>query len=180
MAVLVAAVALTAALCLVNLLLMFGVVGRLREHSRMLSESRTLPEVTGLLPGEAPAAFSAVSATGTPVGNTTGVRVAAFFSTKCSVCSERVEPFISYLSERKISRDQVLAVIVGNGAPEGGRVTPYADQLAGVATVCNEHDEGGVAAAFKVTGFPAFCLLDEDGQLTASGYDPAMLPALVA
>ena len=181
MPVLVAAVALTAALCLVNLVLMFGVVRRLREHGRMLSEQKTLPEVTDLLPGEAPGAFTAVSAAGRQVRNATGVQVAAFFSTKCSVCSERVGPFISYVSERKISRERVLAVIVGNGAPDGGVLTPYVDQLAGVATVCTEHDDddGGVSTAFKVTGFPAFCVLDDDGLLTASGYDPAMLPALV-
>lgn len=180
MAVLVAAVALTAAFCLANLLLTFGVIRRLREHSKLLSEPRMLPEVTGMLPGEAPGAFTAVSATGNQVVNATGVRVAAFFSTQCSVCSERLEPFISYISARKISRERVLAVIVENGEPNGGGLTPYADQLAGVATVCTEHYEGGVSTAFKVTGFPAFCLLDDDGLLAASGYDPAMLPALAA
>jgi hypothetical protein len=33
-----------------------------------------------------------------------------------------------------------------------------------------------VTGAFKVTGFPAFCLLGADGVLLASSYDPAMLP----
>ena len=180
MPVLVAAVALTVALCLVNLLLMFGVVRRLREHGRLLSELGTLPEVTDLIPGEAPGAFTAVSATGKQLRNATGVQVAAFFSTQCSVCPERVEPFINYVSRRGIGQDRVLAVIVGNGNPDGGDLTPYADQLAGIATVCTEHDDGGVSTAFKVTAFPAFCLLDDDGLLTASGYDPATLPALVA
>ncbi len=180
MPVLVAAVALTAALCLVNLLLTFGVIRRQREYVKLLNEPKTLPEVTGLLPGETPGAFAAVSATGRQVRNATGVRVAAFFSTECSVCTKRVEPFISYVSARKISQDSVLAVIVGNGAPDGGALTPYVDQLAAVATVCTEQHDGGVSTAFKITGFPAFCLLDDDGLLTASGYDPAMLPVLVA
>src|SRR5215472_10379574 len=133
MPALVAAVAMTAALGLVNLLLTFGVVRRLQEHAKLLSESRTLPEVTGLLPGEAPGDFTAVSATGRPVGSTTGVRVAAFFSTECSVCTTRVEPFVSYVSARKISPERVLAVIVGNGAADGDGLTPYVDKLAGVA-----------------------------------------------
>lgn len=180
MPALVAAVAVTAALGLVNLLLTFGVVRRLREHAKLLSESRTLPEVTGLLPGEAPGDFAAVSATGRHIGNATGVRVAAFFSTECSVCTTRVEPFVSYVSRRKISPERVLAVIVGNGSDDGDGLTPYVDQLAGVATVCTERHDGGVSTAFKVTGFPAFCLFDDDGLLTASEYDPAMLPALVA
>jgi hypothetical protein len=179
MPVLVAAVGLTAALCLVNLLLTFGVVRRLREHGQMLSEPRTPPEVTGLLPGESPGAFTAVSAAGKHLSDATGVRIAAFFSTTCSVCPERVEPFISYVNAHGLGRDDVLAVIVGNGQPDG--LTTYADQLASVATVCTEPDQGGgVSTAFKVTGFPAFCLLDDSGLLTASGYDPAMLPALVA
>jgi hypothetical protein len=181
MPVLVAAVALTAALCLVNLLLTFGVLGRLREHAKLLGEPRMPSEVMGLLPGEAPGAFTAVSSTGRQVCNTTGVRVAAFFSTECSVCSERVKPFISYVSTRKISQERVLAVIVANGAPNGGDLTSsYVKQLASVATVCSEQHDGGISAAFKVNGFPAFCLLDDDGLLTASGYDPAMLSALVA
>lgn len=179
MPVLVAAVGLTAALCLVNLLLTFGVVRRLREHGQMLSEPRTPPEVTGLLPGESPGAFTAVSAAGKQLSDATGVRIAAFFSTTCSVCPERVEPFISYVSAHGLGREDVLAVIVGNGQPDGP--TTYADQLAPVATVCTEPGEGGgVSTAFKVIGFPAFCLLDGGGLLTASGYDPAMLPALVA
>lgn len=180
MPVLVAAVALTAALGLVNLLLMFGVLGRLREHGKLLSEPRTLSEVTALLPGEAPGAFTAVSSTGLPVRTATGLRIAAFFSTQCSVCSTRVEPFISYVSTHKISQGRVLAVVVGNSAPDGGELTSYVNQLAGVATVCSERHDGGISTAFKVNGFPAFCLLDQDGLLTASGYDPAMLPALVA
>jgi hypothetical protein len=180
MPVLIAAVTLAVILCLVNLVLTFGVVRRLREHSGLLSQQLTLPEVTQLLPGQAPDAFTAVSAAGRQLHNATGVRVAAFFSTQCSVCPERVQPFIDYVSGQGFSQDDVLAVVVGNGKPDGSAAAPYVDQLARVATVCTEHDGGGVSTAFKVTGFPAFCLLDADGLLAASGYDPTMLPALVA
>lgn len=179
MPVLVAVAVLAVVIGLVNLLLTLGVVRRLREHSRMLSESRTLPEITGLLPGEAPGDFAAVSATGRPVSNATGVRVAAFFSTQCSVCTERVEPFISYVSASRINPERVLAVVVGDGTPDGDGLASYVNRLAEVATVCTEQPDGGVATAFKVSGFPAFCLFDDDGRMTAGGYDLDMLPALV-
>jgi hypothetical protein len=64
------------------------------------------------------------------------------------------------------------------GAP--GEPVPYLDRLAGVARVCVQPDDGELARAFKVTGYPAFCLLDFGGAVLAASYDPAALPAPVA
>ena len=102
--------------------------------------------------------------------------MAAFFSSSCSVCPERVPAFVDYLRENHVERNGVLAVVLGSP----GEPVPYLDRLADVARVCVEPDDGELARAFKVTGYPAFCLLDADGAVLATGYDPAALPAPVA
>lgn len=170
MTIVIAAVALVAALCLLDLLLTFGVIRRLREHTALLAGVRD-PGPIGLEAGQSPGAFSAVTTAGDLVDNTTGLRVVAFFSTSCSACPERVPPFAEYLRSHSIGRDSVLAVVSGTT----GAVPPYLDQLTEVAQVCIESADGDVARAFRVLGFPLFCVLDPDGVLIASGYEPSVL-----
>jgi hypothetical protein len=173
MAVLAAAVAIVAVLCLLDLVLTFGVIRRLREHTELIS-SRNIADlpIMGLTAGELPEAVSAVTISGEPVHTAAGFRVVAFFSVMCSVCPERVAPFTAYVTRNGLSRDSVLAVVVGGqDAPP-----PYQDQLAQVAQVCAEDYEGALGRAFKVIGYPAFCLLDADGAMLATGFDPARLP----
>jgi len=83
-----------------------------------------------------------------------------------------VPPFAEYVSSHRLERDSVLAVIQ-DGAAEP---VPYLDQIAGVALVCMEPVDGEVAKAFEVNGYPLFFLLDADGAVVDSGFDPAMLP----
>ena len=163
MPILIAAVIAVGGLCLLDLLLTFGVIRRLREHKDILSNGPgAASSVTSLEPGQSPAAFAAVTTSGEPVTGA-GLRVAAFFSSSCSACPERVAPFLAYLRRHRISQD--------DDAP-----APYLDQLAEAAQACTEPEGGEIAKAFGVTGFPAFCLLDADGAVLASGYDPAALP----
>jgi hypothetical protein len=72
-----------------------------------------------------------------------------------------------------VARESVLSVVV---APDGG-LPPYADRLGEAGRVCVVQDDSEVVKAFKVSGFPAFCLLDADGAIVAASYDPSMLPA---
>lgn len=174
MAILTAAVAVVGGLCLLDLLLTFGVVRRLREHTVMLAGQA--PPLVGLGTGELPAGFSAVTASGEVVTGATRLRVVGFFSSGCAACPERVWPFVEYLGGHHIDRDSVLAVV----QVSHGELPPYLDQIAEVALVCTEPADGQVARAFKVTGFPAFCLLDADGAVAVSGYDPSSLPAPAA
>ncbi len=173
MAFLAAAVGVIGALCLLDLLLTFGVIRRLREHTELLSRGGAVtPPVVGLAAGEPVAAFSAVTTGGERLPGAGGLRVAGFFSSSCSACPERVSPFVDYLRSHQVAPDSVLSVVV---APSG-EPPPYLDRLAEVSRVCIERVDGEVARAFKVAGFPAFCLLGADGAIVASGYDPAMLP----
>jgi len=173
MVVLAAAVALVGALCLLDLLLTFGVIRRLREQTDLLNGMRA-PDapVIGVATGGSPDAFSAVALDGGPISGAAGLRMVAFFSSSCSICPERVEPFARYLADHHMAADVVLAVLVG---PEG-ESPPYLDRVSEVARMMTEERDGEVARAFHVTGFPAFCLLDGFGAVLATGYDPATLP----
>jgi hypothetical protein len=177
MVVLTGALVVVGALCLLDLLLTFGVIRRLREHTALLSERRyDGPPVVGVNVGETPGAFAVVTADGAPLSGPAGLRMVAFFSSFCSICPERVPTFLDYLRANHVGRDAVLAVVVG----PADEPVPYLDQLAAAALVCTEPDGGALAQAFKVAGFPAFCLLGSDGDVLATSYDPAMLPEPVA
>lgn len=175
-AILIAAVALVGVLCLLDLLLTFGVIRRLREHTDLLSAMGSEPPVLGLGKGKSPGAFSVVTTSGEVVTDAVPLRMVAFLSASCSVCPERVPPFVAYLSNYRLERDSVLAVIQG----DHDEPVPYLDQLAEVALVGMEPEDGEVSRAFEVNGYPLFFLLDADGLVAKSTYDPAMLPAPAA
>ncbi|HEV2373824.1 MAG TPA: hypothetical protein VGS19_16835 [Streptosporangiaceae bacterium] len=173
MPVLITAVVAVGILCCVDLLLTFGVVRRLREHTELLAARGGANDiVVGLVAGQAPAGFSARTANGEYVSGPAGLRLVAFFSPTCPACPERVPAFTEYLASHHISPRDVLAVIE-DGASEP---PPYLGQLMAVAQVCAGQDSQAVTDAFEVSGYPAFCLLDAEGALMASSFDPAVLP----
>lgn len=161
------------ALCVLDLLLTFGVVRRLREHGELITRIN-VPDVPviGVAAGESPSTFSAVSTRGDLLTGPGELRMAAFFSTTCSICPERVPSFVAYLKDHGIARDTVLAVVRGPQAEPPA----YLARLADAARVCLEQEDGELAKSFKVVGYPAFCLLDGDGVVLAASHDPAMLP----
>jgi hypothetical protein len=171
MPLVIAALVLVGGLCMLDLLLTFGVIRRLREHAEMLTARMSPSPAMGLSTGKAPGPFSTVTTAGELVSGAVGLRLIAFFST-CPVCPERVAPFAEYLRNHRVSRDSVLAVSVGSGSSPH----PYLVELAPLAQICVEPGDGAIARAFQVTGFPWFFLLDPDGVVIASGYDPAKLP----
>ncbi len=170
----IAAIAVVGALCLLDLLLTFGMIRRLREQTdilNVLTAGRVPGATLGMAPGRTPAAFSAVTTEGATVSGPAGLRLVAFFS-RCSICPERVAPFAEYLSTQRINRDSVLVVSVG----PGGEPQPYLSALVPVALICAEPEGGQIVRAFEVSGFPAFFLLDAGGAVAATEYDPAELP----
>lgn len=170
MTLLVAAVIIVGCLCLLDLLLTFGLLRRLREHAELLAGGAPAPPPPGLTTGERPAAFTAVSTSGQSLTGPAGLRMAAFFSPSCSVCPGKVAPFVSYVRSLDMDPENVLAVVAGQGA------APYLADLSQVAHVCVEPAGGDVALAFAVHGFPAFFLLDPAGRIVTAGYDPDSLP----
>ena len=177
MVVLIAAVIIVGALCLLDLLLTFGVIRRLREHSEMLAGNQPGgDDAVGLTAGKAVEAFTATDNEGAAARGPSGLSVVAFFSTTCPVCPERAPVFIDYVRGHRVSRAEVLAVIIGQ-APES---VPYLADLTEVARVCTESPAGVIGRAFAVRGVPAFFALDAGGTVRWSGYDPSALPAPVA
>jgi hypothetical protein len=172
MAILSAAVVAVGCLCLFDLLLTFAVLRRLREHAGLLARADLHERIPapGVAPGERPADFAAVSISGQELTGPDTFRVAAFFSASCSVCPEKVAPFVDYAQSRHLDSDNVLAVVVAEGE------APYTTQLSQAAQVCVEPPGGALSAAFAVAGFPAFFLLDSAGTVAAAGFDPQTLP----
>jgi len=173
MPIVIAAIAVVGVVCLLDLLLTFGVIRRLREHTEMLTTTGSPADPpAGLSAGELPGPFTAVTTDGELVDGPAGLRLVAFFASWCTVCPGRVPPFADYLRAHGVSRDSVLVVSVGpDDTPP-----PHLAELVGLAQICVEKDEGEIAQLFKVTGFPAFCLLDVDGTVMVSDHDSSTLP----
>jgi hypothetical protein len=166
---LAAAVIIVGFLCLLNLLLILGMLRRLREHAALLVRNTAADPEPGLASGEQPAPFAAVTVAGHAVTGPAGLRVVAFFSSSCSVCPGTVGPFARYVRSRRLGWESVLAVVDADGADS------YLDGLAPVAQICVEPYGGAISAAFAITGFPAFFLLDSDGAIVMAGFDPDSL-----
>ncbi|HET7018614.1 MAG TPA: hypothetical protein VFI65_32145 [Streptosporangiaceae bacterium] len=170
MTLLAAAVIFVGCLCLLDLLLTFGVLRRLREHATLLA-SIPAGQDPGLAPGGRPAPFTALSTTGQAISGPSGLRIAAFFSTSCSVCPGTIAPFVQYVKSAGLHPDNVLAVVAAEADAKD-----YLVGLSGVASVCLEPHGGSLGHAFQIKGYPAFFLLDSDGVVVFAAVDPATVP----
>jgi hypothetical protein len=152
-------------LCLLDLLVAFGVIWQLREHTDLPRERQ---------PGAAsPGSFAVVTVDGVVATASAGLRLAAFFSATCTVCPRLVAPFTEYVRANRFDSDDVLVTVL---AARDAVLPAYLGELAGVALVTIQPDGNPVAEAFGVTGYPAFFLLGADGAVVASSFDPAALP----
>jgi hypothetical protein len=179
MPVLIAAVALVGTLCVVDLLLTYGVVRRLREHTAVLSAFSGLTPVNpDPIAGRTVAEFAATDVAGTPVTRDTLVddALVAFLSPGCRPCAEVRSAFVRHAAEWPGGRKGALAVVVGH--PEETAAYDVTG-LAEVARVVVEAPgTGGVCDAFGVTTYPTLCLVGGDGRVTAAG--PTMEALLAA
>jgi hypothetical protein len=168
MAFLAAGLVLVGALCLLDLLLTFGVLRRLREHSAVLATLTSRPPEANVLPvGSSVGDFSATTTSGGHVGNEslTAPTLVGFFSVGCGACEEQLPGFL----ERAETADRPsFAVVVGGDEAERSVI---ARRLEPVAKVVVEDSYGPVAEAFGVTAFPSFYALDETRSVAASGFE---------
>lgn len=165
------AVALVGALCLFDLVLSFGVIRRLRAHDELL---RRLAPAATVPTGQRVGAFTARTTVGGSVSRDGGdaLRLVGFFSPGCAPCAERIPEFCEYGERRRLPG---LAIVVADDGSEPA----YVSRLSAYADVVVEPTAGPVSTAFRVTSFPALCLLDADGNVLASGTTIADLPDLV-
>ncbi|GIH02773.1 hypothetical protein Rhe02_08400 [Rhizocola hellebori] len=168
---LIAAVALVGALCVLDLILTFGVIRRLRHHTELLNkrgQSSGPSEKVMLDAGEEPGDFVATTNVGEQISKQelVGDTVVGFFTAHCEPCKERVPQYLDHVATLPGGKDRTLAVVIGNDADS----LSLAEQLAAGSRVVMERPGGDVVKAFQVTGYPALCVLDGDGRIKASGF----------
>jgi hypothetical protein len=164
---LVAAVVVVGVLCVFNLLLTYGVIRRLREHTKLLSyRPAGLPDII-VGAGSMVGAFSASTidgdllsvddlATGTMVG---------FFSPGCSACGEQLPKFVDAAAAHPCGQGHVLAVVIGSEDD----AKEYVSSLLLKARVVVQPHGSEIEKAFAVKGYPSFALVGADGVVTVSG-----------
>jgi hypothetical protein len=166
------ALVIVAALLVINLALVLGVIKRLREHSELISQALRPPATRPVIirsPGERIDGFVATTTEGQKVTNESLGKgaVVAFFSAHCPACEIRLPEFVQHARDVPGGRAQILTVVVGQ--PED--VANMVKALAPIAKVVVESEDGPLSAAFGVRGFPAICRLGEGGEIAASGYE---------
>ena len=170
MSYLVGGVIVAVALTVLNLVLTFGVIRRLREHTELLSERSTVgPPDLMLGVGQAPDTFVATTTEDEQIRPETfvGEQLIGFFSPSCQPCREKAPLFVERAAAA--GRTRALAVVVGGPDEVGELVTLF--EPAARVVVESTMGTGSITHAFKVKGFPAICVLDGNGVVTASGFD---------
>lgn len=169
MELLAAAVVVVGLLSMANLLLMVGVIRRLRKMATQ-SEFGS-PMMDGLLVGERMPEFAAMTTAGEPVTHelVSGPALIAFFSPGCPPCEELLPRFIA---RARTSSSQAFAVVV---ADPGEDVAEKVERLREVARVVVEPPMGDLQRAFKVQGYPTVYVIDADGTVAGTNLDAQVL-----
>ncbi len=183
MSVALAVAVLAGLLSTLNLALTVGVVRRLREQAAQpASPPKPIAVKVMAQPGDRPQPFTAVTTDGESIDQsllTEGRTLVGFMANGCSSCEERRPEFIQFARRFAGGRDRVLVTVVTNTEDVSAEVA----MLAPVARVVLQDRPGTeVAAAFGVTGYPAFAVLEADGTVLTSGtsvQDLDLTPALV-
>ncbi|MEV4415377.1 hypothetical protein [Catellatospora sp. NPDC049609] len=162
---LIAAVVLLGLLCLLNLVLTYGVVRRLRRHSEILAAREDTGQTGG---STAPAGtelppFSAVSVQGGELSERsfTAPTLVGFFSPGCPPCEALIPRFVAAAAAGGSS---ALAVVEEEEGMEA-----YVGRLRSVATVVAGPQARVLAKAFAVRGYPAICLVGAGGVIADTG-----------
>jgi hypothetical protein len=154
-----AILALLAAACVLNTVLVVLVLRQLRQQSALLRvsiEGVANPEPIMKVAGGRVDAFTAVTVDGEPVSadQLDGDTLVGFLSPGCPACAESLPGFLARAEEIG-GRERTLAVVLGLGSA----ADTLCERIAPVARVVNEPERGPVSRAFGVDGFPAFALL---------------------
>ncbi|MFD8529692.1 hypothetical protein ACFV0L_19975 [Streptosporangium canum] len=168
MSFLVVSVILLTLAVLANLILTYGVIRRLREHSEMIASSgrRDVSVSVGAQIG----AFATTTTRGEPITNDSlgEQTLVAFFSPSCKPCHEKLPSFLKYSSQ---SSNDTLAVVLTSEKDEAEEMIA---QLETTSRVCVDTFDSTISSAFSIVGTPAFVTVSY-GSVTANG-----LPETVA
>jgi thiol-disulfide isomerase/thioredoxin len=172
---LVVAVTVAIVSTLLNLLLTFGVIRKLRVHDALLTAPGAHSGSDATLPvGSTVATVAAATVGGRTVSSVhrDGTQLVGFFSPGCGACEERIPEFVRYHERSGIA---ALAVVVADAADS----EPYVARLPGHVDVVVEPQDGPFGAAFGVTSYPALCLVDQSGVILAGGNSFQQLPEFI-
>jgi cytochrome oxidase Cu insertion factor (SCO1/SenC/PrrC family) len=163
---------LALAVCLLNLVLTLGVIGRLRRHTELISNltSGGRRPYTLLAEGETAGPFETVATTGEPLSldRLSGRTLVGAFAPHCSACAEMLPAFVDYAETFPGGRDQVIAVVVASES----EAETYRERLEPVARVVIEPPmTGELGTALALNTFPGFAVLDESGTAVGDGVD---------
>jgi thiol-disulfide isomerase/thioredoxin len=157
-------------LSVINLVVSYGVVRRLREHEQRFAEGFGGGQPGNLvLPvGEKVAGFTAADLAGDPVSLATleGPTLVGFFSASCEPCCEVIPGFIATAAEWPGGARGVLAVVTDDS---GSSYEDYLASLGKVATVVGAGEAEPVSTAFGLKGVPGICVVESDGTVSAEG-----------
>jgi thiol-disulfide isomerase/thioredoxin len=166
-ATVVVVVVVVGVLCVLNLLLTWGVIRRLREHTELLAQRPAeFPDIVARA-GSTVGGFTATTvdgdaliaddlATGTLVG---------FFSPGCGACVEQLPRFVDAAAAHPGGRNRVLAVVVGAEEDVAGQVAALSPKA---RVVVAEHGSE-IEKAFGVTGYPGYALIGAARVVMVSG-----------
>ncbi|WP_223190563.1 redoxin domain-containing protein [Nonomuraea terrae] len=163
-------------------MLTLAVIRRLRQHTELINRGGARPSAQGeitLPAGARVGDFRVVTVDNREVTRDDlreGMLV-AFFSPRCPSCEEQKPAFVRYASGLSGGRDDVMAVLLGSPEELGG----LREELSGVAQIVIEADvDGDMSKAYGLGGYPAFCLMGQDGVLAVTGFRVDVLPGSVA
>jgi hypothetical protein len=165
-----------------NLLLLFGVIRRLKEHDQAIAKLpqgalHGPPADSMRAPGSEVDEFTAVSTDDVVVSKESlaGETMVGFFSASCAPCIENAPTFAARAAGVPGGKDSVLAIVVADGEDDPSGLVGVLG--AGARVVVEDYD-GPIAAAFGVTAFPTYAVV-ASGKITASAIDMSMLPVPV-
>lgn len=171
---LVAAVALTGALGLLNLILLLAVIRRLREMTSRDAQTRR-PREEMLRPvGSQLEAFTVTDVDGVRLTSAAAADrlLVGFFAPGCTPCHEQIPAFRRLAAAG--GRDSALAVVVGT---PGEKADAVAGELSPAARVVIEGMGGSLTTTFGVSGFPTFYVIDADRRVRSAELNIARIDA---
>jgi hypothetical protein len=164
---LIAAVVVVGVLCVLDLLLTYGVIRRLREHTELLSKRPAgMPDII-IGPGSTVGWFTATTVEGDALSaeDLPADTLVGFFSPGCGACGEKLPKFVDAAAAHPGGQEHVLAVVIGSEEDSKEQVAALSPK-ARVVVAQHGHE---IENAFEVKGYPGFVLVGDDLVVKVSG-----------
>lgn len=178
MGYLIAAVVLVGILCVADLVLTYGVIRRLREHSELLAAGSGSRRPDPALPVGTVVKDFVVTTTDGLVrtrNDFSGDTLVGFFTLSCETCKDELPGFLALAERFAGGRSQVMAVVLEDGLGADEMI----EALSPVAQVVRADDpDAEITKAFQVLAFPTFLVVADGGVVKAAQFrtDALLVP----